>query len=157
MSSPFSIITPSLPPPPHALTLRPYGKWYCTYDGWIKVPTLLKHLYEHLAILLHTRLAMHNQWPRRVPPCLAMFPSLHYKETMPGLTETCPNQDVVNDRKLTDFCHFGQIIVNSDIFCQRSVTLDNFQSIISLYHILIWTCLCQFRHYFLVVSASLAR
>jgi hypothetical protein len=33
------------------------------------------------------------------------------------------------DRNLTDFCHFGQIIVNSDIFCQLSVILDNFLSI----------------------------
>ena len=28
--------------------------------------------------------------------------------------------------KLTDFCHFEQINVNSDIFSQLSVTLDNF-------------------------------
>ena len=40
----------------------------------------------------------------------------HYKETLPKLTKTCPNQDVINDKKfdreLTDFCHFGQITVN---------------------------------------------
>ena len=30
---------------------------------------------------------------------------------------------------MIDFCHFGQIIVNSDIFRQLHVTLDNFLSI----------------------------
>ena len=54
---------------------------------------------------------------------------IHCKETMPELTETCPNQDVISDKKLTDVCHFGQNIVNSDIFCQLFVTLDNFLSI----------------------------
>ena len=48
---------------------------------------------------------------------------------MPELTETCLNQDVKIDWKLTNFCHFGQITVNSDIFCQLFVTLDNFLSI----------------------------
>ena len=33
------------------------------------------------------------------------------------------------DRKLTNFCHFGQVSVNSDMLCQFSVTLDNFLSI----------------------------
>ena len=57
---------------------------------------------------------------------------LHYKETVVELTETCPNQDAINykkiDKKLTEFCHFGQITVNLDILCQLSVTLDNFLS-----------------------------
>ena len=37
------------------------------------------------------------------------------------------------DNKLTHFCHFGHITVNSDIFCQISVTLDNLLSI--LFHL----------------------
>ena len=48
------------------------------------------------------------------------------------IDKTCPNQDVINYenwRKLTNFCHFGQINVNSGIFCQLSITLDNFLSI----------------------------
>ena len=28
----------------------------------------------------------------------------HYKETVPELTETCPNQDVINDKKLIENC-----------------------------------------------------
>ena len=48
---------------------------------------------------------------------------------MAELTETCPNQGILNYRKLTDFCRFGQITVDSDIFCQLSVILDDFQSI----------------------------
>ena len=40
------------------------------------------------------------------------------------------------DINLTNFCHFGQITINSDIFCQFSVTLDNFLSIFcSLSHL----------------------
>ena len=58
----------------------------------------------------------------------------HDKETVPELIETCSNQDVINDkiidRKLTDFCRFGHITVNSDIFCQLFLTLDNFLSIL---------------------------
>jgi hypothetical protein len=32
------------------------------------------------------------------------------------IDKTCPNQGVLKYRNLTDFCHFGQITVNSDIF-----------------------------------------
>ena len=47
----------------------------------------------------------------------------------------CPKLHNI-DRKLADFCHFGQITVNSDIFCQLSVILDNFLSILcSLGHL----------------------
>ena len=53
------------------------------------------------------------------------------------------------DRKLTDFCHFGQIIANSDIICQLSVTLDNFVSIVLSF------ITSQFGHCFLVVKPSL--
>ena len=53
----------------------------------------------------------------------------HYKETVAEFTETCPNQGILNYRKLTDFCRFGQITVDSDIFCQLSVILDDFLSI----------------------------
>ena len=45
------------------------------------------------------------------------------------IDKTCPNQDVIHYIKLTDFCHFEQITINSDIFCQHSVTLGNFLSI----------------------------
>ena len=51
------------------------------------------------------------------------------QENSGRIDKTCPNQGVLNYRKLTDFCHFGQINVNSDIFCQLSVILDNFLSI----------------------------
>ena len=53
----------------------------------------------------------------------------HYKETVAELKETCPNQGILNYRKLTDFCRFGQITVDSDIFCQLSVILDDILSI----------------------------
>ena len=53
----------------------------------------------------------------------------------------CPNRQNMSESKrdkwqkkltenLIDLCHFGQIIVNSDIVCQLFVTLDNFLSII---------------------------
>ena len=45
------------------------------------------------------------------------------------IDKTYPNQDVINDRKLTYFNHSGQCTVNTDIFCQIFVTLDNFLSI----------------------------
>ena len=60
-------------------------------------------------------------------------------ETLQGnggrVDKTCPNQDVIIYKKLTDFCHFGQITVNSDIFCQFSFTLDSFLSFCSLSHL----------------------
>ena len=31
-----------------------------------------------------------------------IIPKVHYKETMVKLTEICPNQDVINDRKLIE-------------------------------------------------------
>ena len=33
-------------------------------------------------------------------------------------------------KKLTNFCHFGQITVNSDVFCQFYVTMNNLLSIL---------------------------
>ena len=49
------------------------------------------------------------------------------------IDKICPKQGVLIYRKLikklTDFCHFGQITVNSDILCQLSIILDNFLSI----------------------------
>ena len=47
----------------------------------------------------------------------------------------CPKLQKI-DKILTDFCHFGQITINSDNFCQFSVILDNFLSIFfSLAHL----------------------
>ena len=46
-----------------------------SYGGWITIQTTLE-VYKHLAIFLHTRLAMHNQWPSWPPPCLVKFPFL---------------------------------------------------------------------------------
>ena len=59
------------------------------------------------------------------------------------------------DKKLTYFCHFGQITVNLDIITQVFVTLDNFLSILCVYHVLIRTCFCQFGPCFLVLTPCL--
>ena len=72
---------------------------------------------------------------------------IHCKETMPELTETCPNQDVINDKKLTDVCHFGQNIVNSDISVNfLSLWTIFYQLFFVIYHVLI-------RTYFLSIRA----
>ena len=55
--------------------------------------------------------------------------------------QTCPNQDVINYKKLTNFCHFGQFSNNFYV----------------VYHLLIHTCFCQFNHCFLVVGVSFFR
>ena len=63
--------------------------------------------------------------------------------------------DVINYKKLTKkltyVFHFGQITVNSNIFCQLFVTLDNFLSIFVVYHVLNRIWFYQFDHCNLVV------
>ena len=59
------------------------------------------------------------------------------------------------DRKLTDFCHFGQITVNSDIFVNFLSFWTIFYQFFVVYYTLIRTCFCQFDHCFLVVHIPL--
>ena len=37
-------------------------------------------------------------------PCGATIKNRHYKETVVEMIETCPNQDMINDRKLIENC-----------------------------------------------------
>ena len=76
---------------------------------------------------------------------------MHYKETMSELTEICPNQDVINDIKLTEnwqiFVTLDKLLSIRTLFCQLSV----------IYCVLIRTCFCQFGHCcFLVVVFACA-
>ena len=68
----------------------------------------------------------------------------HYKEIVVELTETCPNQDVINDRKLIE-------IVQSDRKLTENVRIDSdlskmtkicqfFVNFFVIYHVLIRTC-----------------
>ena len=46
-----------------------------------------------------------------------------------NMSESRRDKCEIIDRKLTYFCHFGQITFNCDIFCQLTITLDNSLSI----------------------------
>ena len=67
--------------------------------------------------------------------------SIRYKEAMSELTETCPNQHVIDDKKLIENFRVDSNLSKVTKNCQLSV----------IYHVLIRTCLCQFGHCFLVV------
>ena len=74
---------------------------------------------------------------------------MHYKETMSELTEICPNQDVINDIKLTEnwqiFVTLDKLLSIRTLFCQLSV----------IYCVLIRTCLRLDSDMFLSIRALL--
>ena len=72
------------------------------------------------------------------------------------IDKTCPNQHVINDRKLTDFCHFVDKLLSIRTFSVNILSLWTiFYQYFVIYHVLIQTCLCQFGHCFLVVLCML--
>ena len=70
-----------------------------------------------------------------------------YEDTLHESTETCPDQDVINDRKLTFFFSLWTNYFQIGHFCQLFV----------IYRVLIRTCFYQFGHCFLVVDKELER
>ena len=110
--------------------LKPCNKWLCyivLVSSSMLVLGILRDLISHIynSHLVHTiwRSNPLARW-KRIDTTRKQCPISQ------NMSESRRDKWQKFDRRLTNFCHFGQITANLDIFCLLFVTLDNFLSII---------------------------